>query len=643
MYAEGVIEDDDEVALAFDPDSLRPVSDPMVNIRHAVEQLRRPGTIDAKTAQRILRAAKKRHYRERNFRQALRDSGLAQRADSQVLLQMLQRFDLKRDDAVTLLESLATRRMARVQPARARPSAPARARRAAPRGSDIYLWEYGESVPFDTLLAFTHVMGTFPGYARNAAARLLLSGGTLRSTHTPDVDAADLNRRVVDLRVQWSWLSAEELQVTLAHLGSTPDELLRQVGEEEQASVRLAALVRADKKLFAQALRGELILNDLALKREAIRAGTICLWAERALSGGGPPARPEEVNGAKALICERLNVLDWERALKVLARWSLAADEAEAWATRLALARRWGIALRRAMAGKSPVRVRSLRAGPNPLRLRPRKKRPGDRRFATAPSVGSRALPRLCAAVGVTRVGVVTGLDRTGIPIAHAFRPDGLFSSTIGSGKAFTPQGAKIGAVMEETEKWCQERFPNRALAAEQLSGTYAEVAARHPAISPRLLNLPHDSRYAPKTSLRWIPCWDLLAGQRVFVPTAALCFERLHNDPFYSAWLAEKVFDTNGLASAFTIEEALVHAICEVIERHSVKVAVISSENPGGPRQRLRVVNARTTPESSQSLIRKLTRGGARVSIADVTSEVRVPAFLVRIKRERAPVYEFF
>ena len=45
MYSSGVIEGDDEVALIFDPETMRPLCVPMVNVRHAVDRLAKPGTI----------------------------------------------------------------------------------------------------------------------------------------------------------------------------------------------------------------------------------------------------------------------------------------------------------------------------------------------------------------------------------------------------------------------------------------------------------------------------------------------------------------------------------------------------------------------------------------------------------------------
>src|SRR5262249_18221456 len=105
MYRSGAIEDDDEVAVTIDPDSLRPLCEPMVNVRYAVERLARPGTISPDVARAILRAAKSLPYRDRRYPHILRKAGLGRRTDVEQLAAMLASYDLKRDDAITLLET----------------------------------------------------------------------------------------------------------------------------------------------------------------------------------------------------------------------------------------------------------------------------------------------------------------------------------------------------------------------------------------------------------------------------------------------------------------------------------------------------------------------------------------------------------
>ena len=51
MYSTGTIERDDEVALLFDPDTHNPLTEPLVNVRYAVERLVRSATLSRRRGQ----------------------------------------------------------------------------------------------------------------------------------------------------------------------------------------------------------------------------------------------------------------------------------------------------------------------------------------------------------------------------------------------------------------------------------------------------------------------------------------------------------------------------------------------------------------------------------------------------------------
>ena len=57
---------------------------------------------------------------------------------------------------------------------------------------------------------------------------------------------------------------------------------------------------------------------------------------------------------------------------------------------------------------------------------------------------------------GITRIAVVTGLDRIGIPVALATRPNSR-SVAVSQGKGLDPPSAKVSAVMESIEAWHAE------------------------------------------------------------------------------------------------------------------------------------------------------------------------------------------
>jgi len=114
-------------------------------------------------------------------------------------------------------------------------------------------------------------------------------------------------------------------------------------------------------------------------------------------------------------------------------------------------------------------------------------------------------------------------------------------------------EGAVIGGIMEEVEKWAQERYKG-----EPIWTSYANLRGEN-ALDPRMLDLPYDSIYEEHLELRGRSVLDLIDGRAVFVPLAAVAnpFNCGKNNIFYSQRGARVVFTTNGLASGFTLAEA--------------------------------------------------------------------------------------
>jgi ribosomal protein S12 methylthiotransferase accessory factor len=211
-----------------------------------------------------------------------------------------------------------------------------------------------------------------------------------------------------------------------------------------------------------------------------------------------------------------------------------------------------------------------------------------------------------------------------------------VWSSSYGSGKSETKEGAVIGGVMEETEKWAQERFTG-----EPLVSSYAALRAQENALDPKLLDLPYDSIYDEDLEFAWQQCADLIQGRPIRVPLSAIAcsFNAGKNNIFYSPRGARITFSTNGLASGFTLAEALVHATCEYIERHAARMSELRVENPGLNDRRYlpRRLELNTLPEPARSLVARLERAGCGVGLWNITSEVQVPTFLVRVEQNQA------
>ncbi|WP_442778619.1 TfuA-like protein [Actinomadura sp. WAC 06369] len=67
LYRSGAVEDDDEVSITFDPESLRPLCEPMVNIRIAVAAARARAVVSSMTAATVLATAKSLYFPDRTY------------------------------------------------------------------------------------------------------------------------------------------------------------------------------------------------------------------------------------------------------------------------------------------------------------------------------------------------------------------------------------------------------------------------------------------------------------------------------------------------------------------------------------------------------------------------------------------------
>lgn len=110
-YRDGIIEDDDEVAVATNPDTFKPVSSPMVNIRETLKAAHKSSIISEDECVNITRLAKKTHYSERSYfgitKEAYRE-GLIPEEKSKELLSFCtgNEHDVKRDDAILVLKKI---------------------------------------------------------------------------------------------------------------------------------------------------------------------------------------------------------------------------------------------------------------------------------------------------------------------------------------------------------------------------------------------------------------------------------------------------------------------------------------------------------------------------------------------------------
>lgn len=217
----------------------------------------------------------------------------------------------------------------------------------------------------------------------------------------------------------------------------------------------------------------------------------------------------------------------------------------------------------------------------------------------------------LSSRAGITRIADITGLDTSGLPVFLAIRPTAK-SLTVSIGKSLDPVVARASALMESLETWHAENLalPSRVLPWLP-DGTLD-------AVDPRLLPAPlyttpswEDAPLVP-----WVVGTDLFTGDSVWVPEPVVSMD-------FTGHCADVPVarNSNGLASGATRDQAVLHAVCEVLERdaewrwrtseHSGRVALDSIGAPSWP-----------------ALSRMLDEAGLQLALWDVTPAAGIPVF---------------
>lgn len=217
----------------------------------------------------------------------------------------------------------------------------------------------------------------------------------------------------------------------------------------------------------------------------------------------------------------------------------------------------------------------------------------------------ARIEPKVPAA-GITRVADITNLDRIGIPVFSCIRPtaeDGAI--TIYNGKGATVEESKISAIMEGIERYCAE-VHDRIIER----GYYHELFGRGRIVDPNDLILPPEAD--PNQILPWVGGFDIANDEPVLVP-AQVVFHPLSQKyrPLFRT-------GTNGLASGNTMEEAIFHALAEVIERDAW--SLVEASRNSGPE----VVNI--DDPLINWMQKKFTDAKVEVTIRDITSDIGIP-----------------
>jgi ribosomal protein S12 methylthiotransferase accessory factor len=176
---------------------------------------------------------------------------------------------------------------------------------------------------------------------------------------------------------------------------------------------------------------------------------------------------------------------------------------------------------------------------------------------------------------------------------------------TVYNGKGATIEESRISAIMEGIERYSSEMHDRRLHVR-----SYPEMFAMGRTLDPRDLILPEGADH--ERLMPWYEGFDIVNNEPVFVPAHAVFHPLPPNfrGPFRT--------NTNGLASGNTFEEAVFHALSEVIERDAW--SLVEACRDTGP------CVTGMTDEAILAMQEKFARAQVEVRVRDITSDIGIP-----------------
>jgi ribosomal protein S12 methylthiotransferase accessory factor len=238
----------------------------------------------------------------------------------------------------------------------------------------------------------------------------------------------------------------------------------------------------------------------------------------------------------------------------------------------------------------------------------------GSARSRSPDETLARLLPHL-SRYGITRLAGVTGLDRIGIPVYQAVRPNSR-SLSVSQGKGIDHAAAKVSALMEALECHHAE-YATCSLRME----SHRVLSRRERVTDPLSLPLSRHSEFSGERSLPWVQGEELGSGEPVFIP-----WELVHANATLPRVPGSGcfVFSTNGLASGNNFSEAVLHGVCELIERDAQALwnLLVCEEQ-----RQSRIDPGSIDDPTANALLGRYADAGIELMLWDMTSDVGVAA----------------
>lgn len=236
--------------------------------------------------------------------------------------------------------------------------------------------------------------------------------------------------------------------------------------------------------------------------------------------------------------------------------------------------------------------------------------RASDESLVPAISLGCR-LARLMKSVDVTRVADITRLDTIGIPVFTAVRPGGEEGSLcVHSGKGLTRLEAWTGACMEALEyHWAEGRRHQHRLIYVSLK----DARHRNEFIDPISLIPSTRSSFVLDAPYAWTSAYNLSKQTTGFLP-AEVVFHPLKNQQHYYFGT-----ESRGLAASAKLNDAILHALCEVIEHDARGIFSATRRAPN--------IDVTTLDDPIVcGILESFKRAGLDVTLYNLTTDLAIP-----------------
>lgn len=220
--------------------------------------------------------------------------------------------------------------------------------------------------------------------------------------------------------------------------------------------------------------------------------------------------------------------------------------------------------------------------------------------------------------MGISRVSDITGLDIVGCPTWISCRP---LSKTVSlnAGKSLNREMARAGAILEASEFHAGENPQGDTVVASYLD-------AKDHAVDYRLLPLIRDSILHEEMPIEWELSTEIVSGKNKLIPSG-VCW--MH--PRSKTFIGHFQNSSNGAASGYSIPDAILSGLYEVIERDAWTISEYIESHKV-------VLNI---PESVKVMSEMSNKAGLKLSIFSCTQEdVGIPVFGAAIRGDNAGLY---